>query len=187
MQTANKHGLTGVHDLDQPSVFKAFQKLQKEGKLTLRVNKGIPLAYLDAVIAAGLYSGFGDDMLHLGPVKMFADGALGPKTAWMLAGYDSAPDDTGIATTDIEVLCDSVLKANANGLAVAIHAIGDRATREILNIYAEAKKQLPNTGLRNRIEHVQLLGSGRSRPVGRAGCDRFHAAHPCHLGYVYCR
>jgi predicted amidohydrolase YtcJ len=157
MQTANKHGLTGVHDLDQPSVFKAFQKLQKEGKLTLRVNKGIPLAYLDAVVEAGLYTGFGDDMLHLGPVKMFADGALGPKTAWMLAGYDSAPDDTGIATTDVEVLCESVLKANSNGLAVAIHAIGDRANREVLDIYAEAKKQLPGTGLRNRIEHVQLL------------------------------
>jgi predicted amidohydrolase YtcJ len=157
MQTANKMGLTGVHDLDQPSVFKAFQKLRKAGKLTLRVNKGIPLAYLDQVISAGLYTGFGDDMLHLGPVKMFADGALGPKTAWMLAGYDSAPQDTGIATTDIEVLCESVLKANSNGLAVAIHAIGDRATREILNIYEEAKKQLPDTGLRNRIEHVQLL------------------------------
>ena len=75
----------------------------------------------------------------------------------MLAGYDFAPDDTGIATTDTEVLCESVLKANANGLAVAIHAIGDRANREILNIYTEVKKQLPNTGLRNRIEHVQLL------------------------------
>jgi len=75
----------------------------------------------------------------------------------MLAGYDSAPEDTGIATTDVEVLCEAVLKANSNGLAVAIHAIGDRANREILDIYAEAKKQLPDTGLRNRIEHVQLL------------------------------
>jgi len=169
MQAANKLGLTGVHDLDQPSVFKAFQKLKQAGKLTLRINKGIPLAYLDAVISAGLYSGFGDDMLHLGPVKMFADGALGPKTAWMLAGYDSAPDDTGISTTDVEVLCESTLKANANGLAVAIHAIGDRANREVLNIYAEAKKQLPDCGLRNRIEHVQLLApedAGRLAELG---------------------
>ena len=166
LKEANKMGLTGVHDLDQPSVFKAFQKLHKAGKLTLRVNKGIPLAYLDQVISAGLYTGFGDDMLHLGPVKMFADGALGPRTAWMLAGYDSAPQDTGIGTTDIEVLCESVLKANANGLAVAIHAIGDRANREILDIYAEAKKQLPDTGLRNRIEHVQLLSP---EDIGRLG------------------
>ncbi|MEI8131856.1 MAG: amidohydrolase, partial [Leptolinea sp.] len=157
MQNANKLGLTGIHDLDQPSVFRAFQKLQKNGQLTLRVNKGVPLAYLDQVIAAGVYSGFGDDMLHLGSVKMFADGALGPKTAWMLAGYETAPNDTGIPTTDIEVICESVLKANANGLSVAIHAIGDRANREILDVYAEAKKRLPDTGLRNRIEHVQLL------------------------------
>lgn len=157
MKNANRLGLTGIHDLDQPSVFRAFQKLHKDGKLTLRVNKGIPLAYLDQVVSAGLYSGFGDDMLHLGSVKMFADGALGPKTAWMLAGYDTAPADTGIPTTDIEVICESVLKANANGLSVAIHAIGDRANREVLDVYAEAKKRLPGTGLRNRIEHVQLL------------------------------
>ncbi len=157
MQTANKRGLTGIHDFDQPSVFKAFQRLHREGKLTLRVNKGIPLAYLDATVEAGLYTGFGDDMLHLGPLKMIADGALGPKTAWMLAGYDSAPDDTGISTTDVEVLCESTLKANANGLVVAIHAIGDRANREVLDIFAESKKQNPGSGLRNRIEHVQLL------------------------------
>ncbi len=185
MLTANKHGLTGIHDLDQPSVFKAFQKLQKEGKLTLRVNKGIPLDYLEAVIAAGIQTGFGDDMLHLGPVKMFADGALGPKTAWMLAGYDSAPDDTGIATTDTEVLCESVLKANANGLAVAIHAIGDRANREILDIYTEVKKQLPNTGLRNRIEHVQLLAPedlGRLADLGViASMQPVHATSDMHI------
>jgi len=157
MQNANRMGLTGIHDMDQPSVFRAFQQLHKEGSLTLRVTKNIPLTFLDSAIAAGLCTGFGDDMLHLGAVKMFADGALGPKTAWMLAGYDSAPQDTGISTTDIEILCDSVLKANANGLAAAIHAIGDRANREILNIYSEAKKSHPGTGLRNRIEHVQLL------------------------------
>lgn len=157
MRNANQLGLTGIHDMDQPAVFRVFQNLHKAGQLTLRVNKSIPLNFLDQVIAAGLQTGFGDDMLHLGPVKMFADGALGPKTAWMLAGYDSSPQDTGISTTDIEVIYESVLKANAHGLATAIHAIGDRANREILNIYAEARKRLPSTLLRNRIEHVQLL------------------------------
>jgi hypothetical protein len=185
MRTANKLGLTGVHDLDQPSVFKAFQKLHKEGTLTLRVTKGIPLAYLDQVVEAGLYSGFGDDMLRLGSVKMFADGALGPKTAWMLAGYDSAPDDTGIATTDVEVLCDSTIKANANGLSVAIHAIGDRANREVLDIFAEAKKQNPNSGLRNRIEHVQLLAPedlGRLAELGViASMQPIHATSDMHI------
>jgi predicted amidohydrolase YtcJ len=185
MQTANKLGLTGVHDLDQPSVFRAFQKLHKDDKLTLRVNKGIPLAFLDQVVSAGLYSGFGDDMLHLGSVKMFADGALGPKTAWMLAGYDTAPNDTGIATTDIEIIYESVLKANANGLSVAIHAIGDRANREILNVYAESKKQLPNTGLRNRIEHVQLLSPedlGRLAELGViASMQPIHATSDMHI------
>ncbi|NMB53107.1 MAG: amidohydrolase [Leptolinea sp.] len=169
MENANRLGLTGIHDMDQPSVFRAFQSLQRTGQLTLRVNKSIPLAYLEQAIAAGFQTGFGNDLLHIGPVKMFADGALGPKTAWMLSGYDSSPEDRGISTTDIEVIYESVLKANTNGLATAIHAIGDRANREILNIYAEVKRTQPFTGMRNRIEHVQLLSledSGRLAELG---------------------
>ena len=57
--------------------------------------------------------GFGDDWLRIGGVKMFADGALGPRTAWMLEGFDSAPENTGIATTDIEVIHAAVSRANA--------------------------------------------------------------------------
>jgi predicted amidohydrolase YtcJ len=75
----------------------------------------------------------------------------------MLEGFETAPDNTGIATTDIEVVRAAVLKANAAGLACAIHAIGDRATREVLNIFAEAVAKGVTGKLRNRIEHVQLL------------------------------
>ncbi len=163
IQIAHRAGLTGIHDMDGPLALSAHQVLHHLGELTLRVTKSIPLERLDQAIALGLRTGLGDERLRLGAVKMFMDGALGPRTALMLRGYDSAPDDTGIAVTPIEVIREGVRKANAAGLACAIHAIGDRACRLALDIYEEVKVQAGASGNldhswgRHRIEHVQLL------------------------------
>jgi predicted amidohydrolase YtcJ len=75
----------------------------------------------------------------------------------MLEPYEGEPDNLGINTTPIEKIRESALRANRAGLATAIHAIGDRAVRETLDIYAHIRKELGDTGLRNRIEHVQLI------------------------------
>lgn len=157
IQAAHRAGLTCVHDMDQVDCFRGLQVLRQEGRLSMRVIKSIPLAHLDEAIGVGLRTGFGDDWLRMGGVKMFADGALGPRTAWMLEGFDSAPEDTGISAVSPEVLRQAILKANAHGLAATVHAIGDRAIREVLDIYKEARRALGVTGLRNRIEHVQLV------------------------------
>lgn len=157
LQVAHRAGLTCVHDMDQVDCFQGLQALRQAGWLTMRVIKSIPLEHLDDAIGTGLRTGFGDGWLRIGGVKMFADGALGPRTAWMLEGFDSAPDNTGISAVPPETLREAILKANAHGLAATVHAIGDRANREVLNIFAEARKVLGRTGLRNRIEHVQLL------------------------------
>lgn len=169
LEAAHKVGLTGVHDLDKPRMFNAEQALHQRGELTLRITKSIPLAQLPEALAVGLRSGFGDDMLRVGPVKMFADGAMGPRTAWMLEGYVGAPEITGIPATPVESLSEAVFKANAGGLAAAIHAIGDRATREVLDIYEEAKGRGISRSVRNRIEHVQLLSPADMGRLGQLG------------------
>ncbi len=156
-QVAHKAGLTGVHCMDGAQAFAAFQMLHRQGDLTLRVTKSIPLENLDAALAMGLRSGFGDDWLRVGGVKMFSDGALGPHTAWMFEDYEGEPGNTGISTTPVEVMQAAVLRANRGGISANIHAIGDRANHEVLNIYADARRQQGKNGLRNRIEHVQLL------------------------------
>ncbi|HEX9013417.1 MAG TPA: amidohydrolase family protein, partial [Anaerolineaceae bacterium] len=169
VQAAHRAGLTGVHCMDGARALEAFQALHHSGDLTLRVVKSIPLENLDAAVQVGLRSGFGDDWLQIGGVKMFADGALGPRTAWMLAEYEADPGNTGLSTTPPQVLHDAVLKANRSGLSTNIHAIGDRANREVLDIYAEVRAGLGGSGLRNRIEHVQLLDpqdSGRLAELG---------------------
>ena len=167
IQAAHRAGLTGARDMDQVDCFRAMQTLHQAGRLTLRVVKSIPLAHLDQAIGVGLQTGYGDDWLRIGGVKMFADGALGPRTAWMLEGFDSEPASTGISAVPPEVLREAILKANAHGLAATVHAIGDRAVREILDIYAAARGRLaaqarpapglPRTTLRNSIEHVQCI------------------------------
>jgi predicted amidohydrolase YtcJ len=153
---AHRFGLTGVHDMDGPMSFAAQQLLHARGELGLRVVKSIPLGKLDEAIALGIRSGLGDDYLRIGHIKMFADGAMGPRTAWMLEGFEGAPDDKGICVTPPEVIRDAVLRANAAGLACAIHAIGDRANREILDIFA-ATPANPSLAAPNRIEHAQIL------------------------------
>ena len=81
---AQRGGLTGVHDFDGAVAFQAYQLLQEQGALNFRIVKNLPVELLDHAISLGLRWGFGDDFLRIGGVKMFADGALGPRTAWMV-------------------------------------------------------------------------------------------------------
>ncbi len=122
--------------------------------------KGIPHEHLSAAIALGMRTGFGGELLRLGQVKMFADGALGPQTAWMLAPYEGSWA-TGIPTLSEEQLFADIRRANEAGIACAVHAIGDAACHMVLNAFEKAHAAsgaggVPR-GLRNRIEHVQLL------------------------------
>ena len=88
-------GLTGVHDFDRRECFAALQCLHASGELHLRVMKSIPLEDLPLAAGLGLRSGFGDDMLRIGSVKVFMDGALGLQTAAMLAPYEGSVDERG--------------------------------------------------------------------------------------------
>lgn len=163
---AHRAGLTGVHDFDGPAAFAAFQMLKQRGRLGLRIVKSIPHDRLSQAIDLGLRSGLGDDWLRIGQVKLFADGALGPQTAWMLEPFEGS-DDLGIPTLDETEMADSVRRANAAGLACAIHAIGDRACRTVLDVYEEVGSR--EGALRNRIEHVQLLHSQDYARLGKLG------------------
>jgi predicted amidohydrolase YtcJ len=154
-------GLTGVHDFDRRDCFAALQLLHAAGELKLRVVKSIPLEDLPLAAGLGLRSGFGDDMLRIGSVKAFMDGALGPQTAAMLAPYAGSADDRGILMMDAAELFEHARLAAENGLSMAVHAIGDRANRETLDAYerlrAYERDHLASPDLRHRIEHVQLL------------------------------
>jgi predicted amidohydrolase YtcJ len=152
---AHQVGLTGIHNVEGANALRAFQSLRAQDKLTLRVTHMIPAENLEHAIAVGLQTGFGDEFLRMGGVKIFADGSLGSQTAWMLEPFEGQPENRGLATTppeEIERL--ARLAANA-GIMVATHAIGDRAIREVLNVYEKLRREGFNTTF--RIEHAQHL------------------------------
>lgn len=160
MENAWRVGLTGVHDFDGRRSFTAWQMLRERGQLGLRVVKTIPVRLLPEAIGLGLRSGFGDDWLRVGNVKVFLDGALGPRTAAMLQPYEGEPDNLGITVTDKEELYEHATQAAAHGLAMTVHAIGDKANHDLLDVYGTIRAEERARGqapLRHRCEHVQLL------------------------------
>lgn len=153
-------GLTGIHDFDGRDCFQALQILHQNGELGLRVVKNIPVYRLEHALGVGLRSGFGDDWLRIGGVKIFADGALGSRTAAMIAAYEGEPENLGIVVTDKEEMLEYARRAGAGGLSMTIHAIGDRANHDVLDVYELLRADETAAGrphLRHRIEHVQLL------------------------------
>lgn len=155
-----KMGLTGIHDFDRRASFMALQELHADGELKLRVTKNIPVELLDHALELGLRTGFGDDWLRIGSIKVFMDGALGPRTAAMFQPYEGEPGNKGILNFDSGGLFEFGRRAADVGLGMSAHAIGDRANHEVLNAYEqlrayETDKGLPH--LRHRIEHVQVL------------------------------
>ncbi len=166
------YGLTGLHDFDRARSFRALQTLRERGELKLRVLKNIPVESLDQAIEIGLRSGFGDDLLRLGAVKVFADGALGPRTAAMFEPYVGEPENRGMLFVDSEQLLEWGQKAALGGLGMTVHAIGDRAVHEVLNAFEQLRAFERQNGLparRHRIEHVQVQHPDDLERLGKLG------------------
>lgn len=178
-------GLAGIHDYDNSLSLRALELLEAEGLLTLRVVKGIPHELLGQAIDLGLRTGFGGPRLSLGALKMFADGALGPQTAWMLAPYEGGgAGDIGIPTLSAGQVADDVGRANAAGIACAVHAIGDAACRAVLDAFEKAGPR-PRGQAPNRLEHAQLLHPADLPRVARLGVvasmQPIHATSDMHI------
>ena len=110
-------------------------------------------------LARGRVIGYSHDMLTVRAIKITADGALGSRGAWLLQPYSDKPDSTGLATTPIERVAAQAQVALDAGYQVCVHAIGDRANREVLNVYEEIFRKNNRNGrdLRWRIEHAQHI------------------------------
>ncbi len=155
-------GMTGFHDFDGPDCFSALQILRERRQLGLRVVKNINKEWIEAALTTGLRTGFGDDWIRIGAQKIFADGALGPRTAYMIEPYLGEPDNYGISVVDKEEMQALVSRASAAGLPSTIHAIGDRAVHDVLDVFEATRQEEAGRGesplqRRHRIEHVQLI------------------------------
>ncbi len=162
----HRRGVTGIHDVrlmadkDGAAAFQTFQKLHQGGRLDLRSWVTLPGDDLDNIIRLGLRTGFGNDKLRVGHIKFFSDGGMGARTAWLIDPFLDA--DCGMPLTDMAELARGIQKADSAGLAVMVHAVGDRANRELINIFETLQshrtgaESLP-PAVPHRIEHVQMI------------------------------
>ena len=152
----HKLGVTGIHVPEAAYAFTAFQALDARDALRLRVAMMLTHDGLDAAIETGMRSGFGGRFLRVGPMKMFVDGSLGSETAAMLAPFEGS-DNTGILTVPEAEIARGIERAAHAGIASAIHAIGDRANRVVLDAFEQTRAVWQPLDLRQRIEHAQVL------------------------------
>ncbi len=157
-------GLTGVGDagidLEDYQLYRQYADVHKLTARIYAMIRGTGDAF-DAISKDGPLIGYGNDFLTVRTVKLFADGALGSRGAAMLAPYSDDPHNRGLLFMPPEVMTVKVGKAFDKSYQVAIHAIGDRANREVLDSYAAAYRSHPDAiALRNRVEHVQIVSLG---------------------------
>jgi predicted amidohydrolase YtcJ len=168
LRIAAASGLTGLQTFEDVDTFETLQSLNLLGQLRLRVCCHLWKDALDHAIAIGVRSGFGDEWLRLGHLKLFLDGALGSQTALMMAPY-AGSNSRGIQSLTQDEFRGIVLRAARSGIGTAVHAIGDAANRIALDVYEETAATWRSCGVRQRIEHVQLLAPGDERRLGKLG------------------
>ena len=153
IKLANARGVTCVNDKDGwLGAAGLWQRLEEQGALSLRVWQSVPADLLPELRALSLRSGFGSPLLRIGYLKVFMDGTLGSRTAWML-------DGSGVRITSGEDLAEIVRAGATAGWPVGVHAIGDRANREALDAFERTRSVWEPAGLRQRIEHAQCLSA----------------------------
>ncbi len=178
-----REGLTSLTDCgiaagwigNAPGELAAYQGARERGTLRTRMQVMPTIDALQVVgghedepvrrgLGTGLRTGFGDDRLQLGPVKVFTDGSILGRTGQMSEHYEGCPDNHGYLQEDPEVMRRRVLEAYAGGWSLALHAVGDAALDLALDIIGTAQADHGRGPVPNRVEHGTVV---RPDQVGR--------------------
>lgn len=162
-RAAVRAGFTGIHSLmANAHEIRALQRLHSEEGLPLRVEMQLPFSLLRQAVSAGLRSGFGDERLTYGAVKLFSDGSMGARTAALRSPYEDDPSTSGELIYEPDHLRELVQQVKDGGFGVCIHAIGDRAmdvTLDAIEAALAGGPWLPPP----RIEHASMVDEGLIR------------------------
>jgi predicted amidohydrolase YtcJ len=157
-----ENGITSFHDAGEGEGTIDLMKriLNEEGfstRLYIMLSGGNK-ALLDSYFSTGPEIGLGNDFLTIRSIKLFIDGALGSRGAWLIEPYSDMPGHYGHAVSELSYLQEVCNDAIQKGFQVCTHAIGDRGNREVLDIYEKAYQNNPDQiDARFRIEHSQHL------------------------------
>jgi predicted amidohydrolase YtcJ len=155
-----KNGVTSVQDNSAWEDFLTYRALKNEGKLTVRVTEWLPFAApLEKLQQMRRDGGTTDPWLRTGALKMVTVGALGSRTAAMLAPYSDDEKTSGILTMEPDKLRQLAIDRDKAGFQLNFHAIGDRANRIALDAFEAAAKANGPRDRRDRIEHAQVVAA----------------------------
>jgi len=165
-------GITSFQDAGSSlSDVDLMKKMIDEGRMSNRL--WVMLRVSNEALAANLAKyktiDYGGGYLTVRAIKKAIDGALGPRGAWLLEPYADKPGDTGRNTTPVSEIAETAKLALEHGYQLCVHAIGDRANRETLNIFEEAFKGRDGRSLRWRVEHAQHLNAADVPRFGKLG------------------
>jgi predicted amidohydrolase YtcJ len=177
-------GLTTIHDICVPAEgIRAYQTAHKNGSLKLRVQMAPLVSNLDdanALANGGVYTGFGDDVLKFGAVKMFADGGMAAKTIAVYEPAEGEPGNLGLLIWKSEDMQKAHHILAGAGWQLETHAIGDRAIDEVLDSYQSVMKDLDLKEPRFRIVH-----SGIATPAVQKRMRELHVLADSNPAFVY--
>ena len=179
-KAVNTYGITSTQSDDYcvfpglpwQEVNAAFRELEAEGRLTVRVYEQANFTTpegLEEFLAAGNNTGVGSGRFKIGPLKLLGDGSLGSRTAYLSQPYADAPTTRGIPVFSQETLDQMIGLANARGMQVAVHAIGDGCLDRVLSAMKKALAVHPRADHRHGIVHCQITRPDQLKTMAEMG------------------
>lgn len=178
-------GVTSVqHMVAEFEDIAVYAELLERGELTTRIYAAPLITQVDEAVKVGVRRAFGGSYLRIGALKAFADGSLGSRTAYFFEPFLDEPTNHGLLSDEMQPLSlmrERMMKADAAGLQLCTHAIGDRGISTILDLYAEVERAHAGSPeeRRWRIEHAQHMAEKDFERMGRlhviASVQPYHA------------
>jgi predicted amidohydrolase YtcJ len=157
MEYVAERGVTSIQNMGTWEDLEIFRRAHKKNELTTRVYAAVPLSTWKKLAEEIRRSGRGDNYLKIGGLKGFVDGSLGSHTAAFQKAFSDTPADSGFMVTTTDKLYKAISAADKAGLQLLIHSIGDKAIRELLNIFERVEIENGKRDRRFRIEHFQHI------------------------------
>jgi len=165
-----KTGITSAHEAQgTPTDLLAYQDAHEAGELLYRAYCFINYRYIDAMIAAGVRTGLGDDWVRVGAMKLVCDGSISERTARLSTAYEGRPNDFGILVMTEDELYSYGRKAHLAGWQIGTHANGDVGIATTLRVYERLQRENPRHDPRFRLEHCTVINDDLVRRIKALG------------------
>ncbi|MFW9768731.1 MAG: amidohydrolase [Candidatus Thorarchaeota archaeon] len=160
---ANEKGITTAVDNASAGTIRHIREAETNQQLTTRMIVNLPVEQIDHMISLGLTSGMGSPLVRVGGVKIFTDGSIGAKTAYVSKGYNDDPKNKGMLLFKPEEYASIVRKAVTNNIQTVTHAIGDEALEMVISTFEGLEDKSLLRDQRHRIEHAELINEYQIR------------------------